>query len=114
MQGYNIRHAGLITFGKCWHGNHHAFPESAKMGVEHGQMDPGWWLISILSYLGLAREIKLPGSVPPRKEDCAGSNRDTPISLHTMLLLQPVCQPEKKRPPFRAAFPTFFAGRLVI
>ena len=26
VQGYNINFCGLITFGECWHNNHHAFP----------------------------------------------------------------------------------------
>lgn len=66
VQGYNIKYVGLVTFGECWHGNHHAFPGSAKLGVEHGQTDPGWWLISILRILGLAQEVKQPEDLAPR------------------------------------------------
>lgn len=66
VQGYNIPYLGLITFGECWHGNHHAFPESAKLGVELGQTDPGWWFISILKKAGLAKDVKSPESIPPR------------------------------------------------
>lgn len=67
VQGYNIKYVGLLTFGECWHGNHHAFPGSARLGVEHGQTDPGWWLISILKWLGLAREVKQPEDLVPRE-----------------------------------------------
>lgn len=66
VQGYNIKYVGLVTFGECWHGNHHAFPGSAKLGVEHGQTDPGWWLISILKALGLAQDVKQPQDLVPR------------------------------------------------
>ena len=66
VQGYNLRGLGLLTFGENWHGNHHAFPHSAKLGVERGQSDPGYWLIRILAALGLAHNIRLPGSEPPR------------------------------------------------
>lgn len=66
VQGYNLPKLGWITFGENWHGNHHAFPYSAKLGVEAGQADPGYVLIRILERLGLARDIKLPGSEPPR------------------------------------------------
>jgi len=45
VQGYNIKFAGLITFGECWHNNHHAFPGSAKLGLKRGQLDPGWWVL---------------------------------------------------------------------
>jgi fatty-acid desaturase len=67
VQGYNIPYVSLITFGESWHGNHHAFPGSAQLGVERGQLDPGWWLIKSLEWLGLAREIKTPAEVGERK-----------------------------------------------
>lgn len=66
VQGYNLPGLGLITFGENWHGNHHAFPHSAKLGVEPGQLDPGYWLIRTLATLGLAQAIRLPDSAPPR------------------------------------------------
>lgn len=67
VQGYNLPNLGLITFGENWHGNHHAFPHSAKLGLEPGQLDPGFWLISALQKCGLASEVKLPASEPHRK-----------------------------------------------
>jgi fatty-acid desaturase len=66
VQGYNLPGLGLLTFGENWHGNHHAFPHSARLGVEDGQLDPGFWLIRMLEFLGLARAIRLPESEPPR------------------------------------------------
>lgn len=66
VQGYNLRGLGLVTFGECFHGNHHAFPHSAQLGVERGQIDPGFWLIRALAMLGLAWGVKGPASEPPR------------------------------------------------
>ncbi len=66
VQGFNLPGLGLLTFGENWHGNHHAFPHSAKLGVEPGQMDPGFVLIAALSRLGLARDVRLPQSAPDR------------------------------------------------
>lgn len=66
VQGYNLPGFGLLTFGENWHGNHHAFPHSACLGVEADQADPGFWLIRALEWLGLAHSIKLPESEPPR------------------------------------------------
>ncbi|MEO1159114.1 MAG: fatty acid desaturase, partial [Pseudomonadota bacterium] len=66
VQGYNIPHLGLITFGECWHSNHHAFPESARLGLENRQTDPGWWLIRSLEFTGLAKNLREPGNVPQR------------------------------------------------
>ena len=66
VQGYNLPRLGLITFGEAFHGNHHAFPHSAQLGLEPGQPDPGFWLIRTLAAAGLARNIHLPDSAPPR------------------------------------------------
>lgn len=66
VQGYNIKYCGLITFGECWHGNHHAFPESARLGVEGGQSDPGWWFVKILELFGLAHNLQQPADIEPR------------------------------------------------
>ena len=60
VQASNILWLGLITFGECWHNNHHAFPESARIGIEPGQSDPAWWFIKAMSYLGLANDIGTP------------------------------------------------------
>jgi fatty-acid desaturase len=66
VQGYNLPGWGLLSFGENWHANHHAFPHSARLGVEAGQMDPGFWFIWVLAFLGLARDLQLPASQPPR------------------------------------------------
>ncbi len=66
VQGYNLPRLSLITFGENWHGNHHAFPHSAKLGIEPGQSDPGFLFVLCLKKLGLAWNIKLPGSEPQR------------------------------------------------
>lgn len=66
VQGYNLPNLGLITFGENWHGNHHAFPHSAQLGLKSNQPDPGFALIMALQRLSLAWEVKLPQSEPPR------------------------------------------------
>jgi sn-1 stearoyl-lipid 9-desaturase len=60
VQASNLRGLGLITYGECWHNNHHAFPESARIGLEPGQTDPGWWVISQLERLGCAWNVGRP------------------------------------------------------
>jgi fatty-acid desaturase len=67
VQGYNLPAFGLVTFGEAFHGNHHAFPESARLGIERGQIDLGWTFIRILMRLGLASEIKLPENTEHRE-----------------------------------------------
>lgn len=67
VQGYNLPWLGILTFGENWHGNHHAFPHSALLGVERRQADPGFLFIRVLGALGLARQIMRPESQPPRE-----------------------------------------------
>jgi stearoyl-CoA desaturase (delta-9 desaturase) len=62
VQGRNLPGLGLFTFGENWHGNHHAFPESAKLGIGHGQFDPGYLLITCLQKCGLAWNVNTPKS----------------------------------------------------
>lgn len=66
--GYNIKFCGLITMGECWHNNHHAFPGSAKLGLEKGQTDPGWWVLIILNKIGLVKKLKLVADLEERQE----------------------------------------------
>ncbi len=68
VQASNLRGLGWLTFGECWHNNHHAFPESARIGMEVGQSDPGWMLISGMAKLGWIERIGLPRSVAERDD----------------------------------------------
>jgi stearoyl-CoA desaturase (delta-9 desaturase) len=65
-QGYDVPLAGLISMGESWHNNHHAFPNSAKLGLFPGQIDLGWWLIRSFERLGLAWQVKTPADLPIR------------------------------------------------
>ena len=76
VQASNMRGMGLVTYGECWHNNHHAFPESAKIGLEPGQSDPAWWFIKMLGVLGLARNISLP------REECLRDDLQRIASEH--------------------------------
>jgi fatty-acid desaturase len=60
VQAANLPGLGLITYGECWHNNHHAFPESARIGLEPGQSDPGWWVIAALMRCGLVWHVGTP------------------------------------------------------
>jgi fatty-acid desaturase len=66
VQGYNVRWCGLVTMGEAWHNNHHAFPGSARLGLERGQSDPGWWVLTALERLGLVWGVKTPADLPRR------------------------------------------------
>ena len=50
----------FLAWGEGWHNNHHAFPFSAKHGLQWFEFDATWWTIKVLAWLRLARDIKLP------------------------------------------------------
>ncbi len=56
----NNRWVAALTFGEGWHNNHHAYPSSAKQGLQKGQIDLTWEHIRFLNVLGLAKKIRLP------------------------------------------------------
>lgn len=56
----NIWWLSIFTFGESWHNNHHAFPTSARFGLEWWQVDFGGWIIMGLEKLGLAWDVKHP------------------------------------------------------
>ncbi|TAG64743.1 MAG: acyl-CoA desaturase [Burkholderiales bacterium] len=68
VQGRNIPWTSLITMGESWHNNHHAYPGSARLGLNATEWDPGWWVLCIFARLGLVRDIVLPADLPPRPE----------------------------------------------
>jgi stearoyl-CoA desaturase (delta-9 desaturase) len=50
----------LLVFGEGWHNNHHAFPASARHGLDRRQIDVSWWVIRLLEKLGLVWDVKVP------------------------------------------------------
>jgi len=50
----------LLTLGEGWHNNHHAFPYSARHGLQRWEWDPSWYLILALQKIGVAWDVKLP------------------------------------------------------
>jgi hypothetical protein len=67
VQGHDLPAAAVITFGEAWHGNHHAWPGSARFGLEKGQADPGWWVLVALRWVGLVHALREPGDFVPRE-----------------------------------------------
>jgi fatty-acid desaturase len=60
VQATNLPGYGFVTMGECWHNNHHAFPESARIGLYSGEADPAWAVIRRLRDLGLVSRVGLP------------------------------------------------------
>ena len=63
----NLQWLAFFTGGEGLHNNHHAAPTSARFSLHRGEIDLGWWAISIFRRLGLAKvrldEVKLVSAV---------------------------------------------------
>jgi stearoyl-CoA desaturase (delta-9 desaturase) len=66
IQAHNVPIMAIPTMGEAWHGNHHAFPSSARHGLYPGQIDLGWTFVCLLEALGLAWNVRVPAKLPPR------------------------------------------------
>lgn len=66
VQGHDLPAAAWLTFGEAWHATHHAWPESARLGLEPGQADPGWWLLRFMEWLGLVWGLQQPADLTAR------------------------------------------------
>ena len=52
--GTNVIWVALLTAGEGFHNHHHAAPTSARFSRRWFQVDPGWWVIKVLSLAKLA------------------------------------------------------------
>ncbi|MEY2626351.1 MAG: hypothetical protein RJB08_110 [Actinomycetota bacterium] len=59
----NLQILAFLTAGEGLHNNHHAAPTSARLAHRWYEIDYGWWIIRVLTWLRLARvrlnEVKL-------------------------------------------------------
>jgi stearoyl-CoA desaturase (delta-9 desaturase) len=50
----------LITLGEGWHNNHHHYSTSARMGFFWWEIDVSFYLLTLLSLLGIVWDMKKP------------------------------------------------------
>jgi stearoyl-CoA desaturase (delta-9 desaturase) len=53
----NLAWLAPLSFGEAWHNGHHAFPTSARHGLNRGELDVSAGVISLLERLGLAWDV---------------------------------------------------------
>lgn len=53
----------IIAYGEGWHNNHHAYPYSARHGLQWWEFDATWMAIRVLKFLGLASNVRTPKSL---------------------------------------------------
>ena len=51
----NLQWLAFLTAGEGLHNNHHAAPTSARLAHRWYEIDYGWWVIKVLSWMKLAR-----------------------------------------------------------
>jgi stearoyl-CoA desaturase (Delta-9 desaturase) len=56
----NFAPMAIISFGDAWHNSHHAFPRSARHGVDAGQLDISAEVIRLFERLGWATSVHWP------------------------------------------------------
>ena len=56
----NFAPLALISMGESWHNGHHAFPRSARHGVQDGQWDTSARVISCMERVGWASDVHWP------------------------------------------------------
>jgi len=59
-QSRNVAWLAIPTWGEAWHNNHHAFPRSARHGLDRGQLDTSAFLIKSFERLGWATNVQWP------------------------------------------------------
>jgi stearoyl-CoA desaturase (delta-9 desaturase) len=88
----------LITLGEGWHNNHHHYMSSANQGFFWWEIDISYYIIRLLSFVGLTWDVRQPGKkalafrrvgqqpvpdpVKVGQEMVTGTASDTPKGLH--------------------------------
>jgi stearoyl-CoA desaturase (delta-9 desaturase) len=66
-----------VSFGEGWHNSHHAFPQSARHGLEWWEIDLTWYLICALQAVGIVWDVH----VPSEKAKSLKRKQPAPIKL---------------------------------
>jgi stearoyl-CoA desaturase (delta-9 desaturase) len=63
----------IFTMGEGWHNNHHACQSSVRQGFRAWEIDPTFYLLKALSFLGVVWDLKTPPPSVLRNEHRLGS-----------------------------------------
>lgn len=62
----------LITMGEGWHNNHHAYQASVRQGFRWWEIDPTFYILKALSWIGVVWDLKSPPEQVLRNEQRLG------------------------------------------
>ena len=63
----------VFTMGEGWHNNHHAYQSSVRQGFKWWEIDPTYYLLWALSWVGLVWDLKSPPEQVLRNEQRLGA-----------------------------------------
>ncbi|HYA28188.1 MAG TPA: acyl-CoA desaturase, partial [Acidobacteriota bacterium] len=63
----------IFTMGEGWHNNHHAYQSSVRQGFRWWEIDPTYYLLRMLSWIGFVWDLKMPPPQVLRNEHRLGS-----------------------------------------
>jgi len=63
----------LLTMGEGWHNNHHAYQSSVRQGFKWWEIDPTYYILRALSWLGIVWDLKTPPEAVLRNEQRLGA-----------------------------------------
>jgi stearoyl-CoA desaturase (delta-9 desaturase) len=63
----------IFTMGEGWHNNHHAYQSSVRQGFRWWEYDPTFYLLKLLSFIGIVWDLKTPPGEVVRNEQRLGS-----------------------------------------
>ena len=63
----------IFTMGEGWHNNHHAYQSSVRQGFRWWEFDPTYYILKVLSWVGLVWDLKSPPAAVLRNEHRLGA-----------------------------------------
>jgi stearoyl-CoA desaturase (Delta-9 desaturase) len=63
----------IVTMGEGWHNNHHAYQSSVRQGFKWWEYDLTYYILKMLSWLGIVWDLKTPPAAVLRNEHRLGS-----------------------------------------
>ena len=63
----------LLTMGEGWHNNHHAYQSSVRQGFRWWEVDPTYYILKALSFVGVVWDLKTPPERVLRNEHSIGA-----------------------------------------
>ena len=63
----------ILTLGEGWHNNHHAYQSSVRQGFRWWEIDPAYYVLKAMSWIGLIWDLKTPPEHVLRNEQRLGA-----------------------------------------